>query len=205
MWYFDAIFYNSLCLTTYSHSQWLFYEFISYFTNKLIKQSLRVTVCFSFSHQKSANIFNFSLSSFNFNFRAIISSIEFRSEQKSSKFLIEHFDLDLGRAGEFSSDPSQISSDPMLGVNSRVHGPSQIFGYWGLKFFLEFKSITKIFAFGQGVFFLTIYNYYGPKNLSIWSGRIFWSQDTIFCEKRSATIVITKAQKNFFVWSGQVL
>ena len=28
----------------YSHSQWLFYEFISNFTNKLVKQSLRVTV-----------------------------------------------------------------------------------------------------------------------------------------------------------------
>ena len=29
----------------YSHSQWLFYEFISNFTNNLVKQSLRVTVC----------------------------------------------------------------------------------------------------------------------------------------------------------------
>ena len=45
-------------------------------------------------------------------------SIIFRSEHKSSKFFFEHFDLDLGRAGEFSSDPSQISSDPMLGLNS---------------------------------------------------------------------------------------
>ena len=29
----------------YSHSQWLFYEFVSKITNKLVKQSLRVTVC----------------------------------------------------------------------------------------------------------------------------------------------------------------
>ena len=29
---------------TYSHSQWLFYEFVSKITNKLVKQSLRVTV-----------------------------------------------------------------------------------------------------------------------------------------------------------------
>ena len=28
----------------YSHSQWLFYEFVSKITNKLVKQSLRVTV-----------------------------------------------------------------------------------------------------------------------------------------------------------------
>ena len=32
----------------YSHSQWLFYEFISNFTNKLVKQSLRVTVYFAY-------------------------------------------------------------------------------------------------------------------------------------------------------------
>ena len=32
-------------LWKYSHSQWLFFEFISNFTNKLVKQSLRVTVC----------------------------------------------------------------------------------------------------------------------------------------------------------------
>ena len=32
-------------VAVYSHSQWLFYEFISNFTNKLVKQSLRVTVC----------------------------------------------------------------------------------------------------------------------------------------------------------------
>ena len=37
---------------------------------------------------------------------------------KIEQFFFEHFDLDLGRAGEFSSDPSQISSDPMLGLNS---------------------------------------------------------------------------------------
>ena len=30
--------------STYSHSQWLFYEFVSKITNKLVKQSLRVTV-----------------------------------------------------------------------------------------------------------------------------------------------------------------
>ena len=44
---------------------------------------------------------------FEFSIQAISSikfSIFFRSEQKSS-----NFDLDLGRAGEFSSDPSQIS------------------------------------------------------------------------------------------------
>ena len=29
----------------YSHSQWLFYEFVSKITNKLVKQSLRVIVC----------------------------------------------------------------------------------------------------------------------------------------------------------------
>ena len=35
-----------LCICNiYSHSQWLFYEFIINFTNKLVKQSLRVTVC----------------------------------------------------------------------------------------------------------------------------------------------------------------
>ena len=63
-------------------------------------------IFFSFSkHIKcSANVFNFSLSSFSFDFRASISSIEFRSKQKSSNFF---FHLDLGRVCEFSSDPSQ--------------------------------------------------------------------------------------------------
>ena len=79
-----------------------------------------------FHNKKSANIFNLSLSSFNFNFWAIISSIEFRSERSRaynfrfafdpSNFFFQYFDLDLGRAGEFSSDPSQISSNPMLGL-----------------------------------------------------------------------------------------
>ena len=32
-------------LNKYSHSQWLFYEFVSKITNNLVKQSLRVTVC----------------------------------------------------------------------------------------------------------------------------------------------------------------
>ena len=31
-------------LNKYSHSQWLFYEFVSKITNNLVKQSLRVTV-----------------------------------------------------------------------------------------------------------------------------------------------------------------
>ena len=31
-------------LFMYSHSQWLFYEFVSKITNKVVKQSLRVTV-----------------------------------------------------------------------------------------------------------------------------------------------------------------
>ena len=33
-----------ILLPLYSHSQWLFYEFVSKITNKLVKQSLRVTV-----------------------------------------------------------------------------------------------------------------------------------------------------------------
>ena len=37
---------------------------------------------------------------------------------KNEQLFFEHFNLYLGRAGEFSSDPSQISSDPMLGLNS---------------------------------------------------------------------------------------
>ena len=47
------------CLTNiYSHSQWLFYEFISDFTNKLVKQSLRVTVLTYYKY------FSFSVSVF---------------------------------------------------------------------------------------------------------------------------------------------
>ena len=36
--------YLASSLWIYSHSQWLFYEFVSKITNKLVKQSLRVTV-----------------------------------------------------------------------------------------------------------------------------------------------------------------
>ena len=39
---------------------------------------------------------------------------------KIEQFVSSIFDLDLGRAGEFLSDPSQISSDPMLGLNSKL-------------------------------------------------------------------------------------
>ena len=39
------------------------------------------------------------------------------SSMKFLYLLSKHFDLDLGQAGEFSSDPSQILSDSMLGLN----------------------------------------------------------------------------------------
>ena len=35
---------TSAASSLYSHSQWLFYEFVSKITNKVVKQSLRVTV-----------------------------------------------------------------------------------------------------------------------------------------------------------------
>ena len=38
----NVIFYRKY--VRYSHSQWLFYEFVSKITNRLVKQSLRVTV-----------------------------------------------------------------------------------------------------------------------------------------------------------------
>ena len=37
----------------YSHSQWLFYEFVSKITNKLVKQSLRVTVLWTVEYESA--------------------------------------------------------------------------------------------------------------------------------------------------------
>ena len=65
-----------------------------------------------------------AISSTIFDFKFLIRAI-------SNGKMVEHFDLDLGRAGEISSDLSQILLDPMLGLN---YIPSRdflfFFGKW---------------------------------------------------------------------------
>ena len=62
------------------------------------------TIYFSHFHNiKSANIFNLSLSSFNYNFPAIISSVEFRSERSRAWNFRSTFDPSKNRAIFFSS------------------------------------------------------------------------------------------------------
>ena len=68
-----------------------------------MNKSLKTTYFSNFHNTKSANIFNFSLSSFNFNFWAIISSIEFQSERSRVQNFRSFFDLSKNRADFFSS------------------------------------------------------------------------------------------------------
>ena len=68
-----------------------------------MNKSTKTTYFSHFHNTKSANIFNFSLSSFSFDFRASISSIEFRSERSRAWNFRSTFDPSKNRAIFFSS------------------------------------------------------------------------------------------------------